>query len=66
MKEALVIGGSNGIGLAITIELQKKDHIIHVVDKVKNHILDEYDNIHFLSSQPSRFRLFIFRAIQRH
>ena len=47
MKEALVIGGSNGIGLAITIELQKKDHIIHVVDKVKNHILDEYDNIHF-------------------
>lgn len=47
MKEALVIGGSNGIGLAITLELQKKDHLVHVVDKVKNDILDKYENIRF-------------------
>ena len=47
MKEALVIGGSNGIGLAIALELQKKDHFVHIVDKVKNDLLDEYNNIRF-------------------
>jgi glycerol-3-phosphate cytidylyltransferase len=47
MKESLVIGGSNGIGLAIVLELQKKGHIVHVVDKTKNDILENYDNIHF-------------------
>ena len=47
MKESLVIGGSNGIGLAIALELQKKGHFVHVVDKVKNDTLDQYDNIRF-------------------
>ena len=47
MKESLVIGGSNGIGLAIVLELQKKGHIVHVVDKTKNDILENYDNIRF-------------------
>lgn len=47
MKEALVIGGSNGIGLAIAMELQKKDILVHVVDKVKNDMLDDYNNILF-------------------
>ena len=51
MKEALVIGGSNGIGLAIAMELQKKDILVHVVDKVKNDMLDDYNNILFLVSK---------------
>ena len=40
MKEALVIGGSNGIGLAITLELQKQGYLIHVVDKTQNDLFD--------------------------
>ena len=47
MKEALVIGGSNGIGLAIVLELQKKCHLVHVVDKVKNDFFDTFNNIRF-------------------
>lgn len=47
MKEALVIGGSNGIGLAITLELQKKGYFVNVVDKAQNDMLAEYDNIRF-------------------
>ena len=47
MKEALVIGGSNGIGLAITLELQKQGYLVHVVDKVKNDALEDYNNIRF-------------------
>ena len=40
MKQALVIGGSNGIGLAITLELQNKGYAVHVVDKERNSMLD--------------------------
>lgn len=47
MKEALVIGGSNGIGLAITLELQKKGYFVNIVDKAQNDMLTEYDNIRF-------------------
>ena len=47
MQESLVIGGSNGIGLAITLELQKKGGVVHVIDKTKNEMLDSYNNIHF-------------------
>ncbi len=47
MKESLVIGGSNGIGLAIAMELQKKDCLVHVVDKAKNDMLDGHNNIRF-------------------
>lgn len=47
MKEALVIGGSNGIGLAITLELQKKGYFVNIVDKAQNDMLVEYDNIRF-------------------
>ncbi len=34
-KKSLVIGGSNGIGLAIGIELSKICNEVHIVDKVK-------------------------------
>ena len=47
MKEALVIGGSNGIGLAIALELQKKGSFVHVVDKAPNDMLDNYNTIRF-------------------
>lgn len=47
MKKSLVIGGSNGIGLAITLELQKKGHFVHVVDKESNKLLETLDNISF-------------------
>ena len=47
MKESLVIGGSNGIGLAITLELQKKGCIVHVVDKTQNDLFGSSNNIHF-------------------
>lgn len=47
MKEALVIGGSNGIGLAITLELQKKGYFVNIIDKAQNDMLVEYDNIRF-------------------
>ena len=47
MKEALVFGGSNGIGLAITLELQKKGYFVNIVDKAQNDMLVEYDNIRF-------------------
>lgn len=36
MKQALVIGGSNGIGLSIALELQRQGHAVHVVDKERN------------------------------
>lgn len=47
MKESLVIGGSNGIGLSLALELLKKGYLVHVVDKVKNDMLDAYENIRF-------------------
>lgn len=47
MKEALVIGGSNGIGLAIALELQKQGNFVHVVDKAQNDTLNHYNNIRF-------------------
>ena len=47
MKEALVIGGSNGIGLAITLELQKRGCLVHVVDKTPNELFDSSENILF-------------------
>lgn len=47
MEEALVIGGSNGIGLSIALELQKKGYLVHVVDRVPNDIFDISDNIQF-------------------
>ncbi|MBP5797506.1 MAG: SDR family NAD(P)-dependent oxidoreductase [Bacteroidales bacterium] len=36
MKQALVIGGSNGIGLSIAMELQRQGYAVHVVDKERN------------------------------
>ena len=47
MKEALVIGGSNGIGLAITLELHNQGYLVHVVDKSQNDQLGQLENIHF-------------------
>ena len=47
MKEALVIGGSNGIGLAITLELQMQGYLVHVVDKTQNDLFDSSNDIHF-------------------
>lgn len=47
MKEALVIGGSNGIGLAITLELHNQGYLVHVVDKSQNDQLVQRENIHF-------------------
>lgn len=41
MKKALVIGGSNGIGLAIALELKKRGCLVNVIDKVNNTLLDE-------------------------
>lgn len=47
MKEALVIGGSNGIGLAITLELHNQGYLVHVVDKSQNDQLGQLENLHF-------------------
>lgn len=47
MKEALVIGGSNGIGLAITLELHHQGYLVHVVDKSQNDQLNQLENTHF-------------------
>ena len=47
MKEALVIGGSNGIGLAITLELQKRGCHVHVIDKTPNELFDNTETIIF-------------------
>ena len=41
MKKALVIGGSNGIGLAIALELKKRGCLVDVIDKVNNTLLDK-------------------------
>ncbi len=46
-NQALIIGGSNGIGLAITLELSKIYDTIYVVDKVKPNIAAK--NVHFQS-----------------
>lgn len=47
MKAASVIGGSNGIGLAIALELQKRGGLVHVVDKERNPLFDGFSNIRF-------------------
>ncbi len=47
MKEALVIGGSNGIGLAIALELQKRGCLVHIVDKAPNSLFDTSENLRF-------------------
>lgn len=41
MKKTLVIGGSNGIGLAIALELKKRGCLVNVIDKVNNTLLAE-------------------------
>ena len=47
MKESLVIGGSNGIGLAIAMALEKKGHLVHIVDKTQNDLQEAQGNIRF-------------------
>lgn len=47
MKEALVIGGSNGIGLAITLELHNQGFLVNVIDRSQNEQLCQMENIHF-------------------
>ena len=47
MKEALVIGGSNGIGLAIALELQNSGCLVHIVDKAPNSLFDTSENLRF-------------------
>lgn len=47
MNKVLIVGGSNGIGLSIALELQKKDLQIHVLDKVSNDIFQQFDNINY-------------------
>lgn len=38
MKQALVVGGSNGIGLALTMQLLNDDHNVIVADKIEPEI----------------------------
>lgn len=47
MKRALVVGGSNGIGLSIATELAKREECekVYIVDKTI--LANEYDNIKF-------------------
>lgn len=47
MNEALVIGGSNGIGLAIALEMEKRGSLVHVVDKTGNDLLGTHEDIRF-------------------
>ena len=47
MKESLVIGGSNGIGLAIAMALAEKGHLVHVVDKAQNNLQEAHGSIRF-------------------
>ena len=47
MKEALVIGGSNGIGLSLTLELLNQGCCVHVVDREENSLLGSYGNVSF-------------------
>lgn len=47
MKESLVIGGSNGIGLSIALELTKVCQVVTIIDKQHNPLIDGYDNIRF-------------------
>ena len=44
MKEALVVGGSSGIGLAVSIELAKKCEKVFIADKVRPNIEDLPEN----------------------
>ena len=43
----MVIGGGNGIGLSIALELQKRSRLVTVVDKEPNPLLDRFENIRF-------------------
>lgn len=47
MKNVLVVGGANGIGLSIATELSKRDDVekIYIVDKVR--LAEEYNNSKF-------------------
>ena len=47
MKQALVIGGSNGIGLAIALELQRDGYLVHIVDKEANSMFGSFPNMDF-------------------
>ena len=47
MKKALVIGGSNGIGLALTLELQEKGCLVYVVDKEPYDSFKDNPRIHY-------------------
>ena len=47
MNESLVIGGGNGIGLSIALELQQRCRLVTVVDREYNSLLDGFDNIRF-------------------
>ncbi|MBR1514873.1 MAG: SDR family NAD(P)-dependent oxidoreductase [Bacteroidales bacterium] len=47
MNEALVIGGSNGIGLAISLNLESQGYLVHVVDKAQNDMLAMHKDIRF-------------------
>ena len=51
MRKALVVGGSNGIGLSIATELANRNEIEHIYIVDKSPILPEYENIKFSFKQ---------------
>lgn len=47
MNDILIIGGSNGIGLALTIELLRRGCHVNVVDREENALFTSYESIIF-------------------
>lgn len=59
-KTALIIGGGNGIGLVIALQLAAWGNNVVIVDKVSPSV-DLPDNVGFDQMQSARCRLAFFR-----
>ena len=65
MKKAVVVGGANGIGLAIAINLIKKGKYVLIVDKNEpdKEALSAYNNYQYISTDLRKYDYTLFEQI---
>lgn len=66
MNKAVIIGGSNGIGLSIALNLLEKGYYIYVVDRsVPDAKLLEKDNVSYIECDLTNFDISVFEELAK-
>lgn len=65
MKKAVVVGGSNGIGLALAINLLKKNYYVIIIDKSYPDELHSNENIQFIKTNLLNYESNLFIELSK-